>query len=159
MHSNARRTNGFDRPLRCEQFFVLVVYICVVTGYFLLVDSFIFSKARVALTIVNVVLTIVVLVCWYAAASIDPGSDETDAAFVYYCTRRPIPPKKFCKLCLKDVHGMDHHCVWLNNCVGAKNYQPFFLLTWSGTVQMLLHTVIGVFLTQELAAEQPVIDR
>jgi hypothetical protein len=26
------------------------------------------------------------------------------------------------------VRNFDHHCKWLNNCIGEKNYKPFFRL-------------------------------
>ena len=29
---------------------------------------------------------------------------------------------------LRSVLGLDHHCVWLNTCIGSKNY-PYFLHT------------------------------
>lgn len=29
----------------------------------------------------------------------------------------------------------DHHCVWINNCVGYMNYQPF--------ISFILHVAIG----------------
>ncbi|MCB0370870.1 MAG: hypothetical protein KDD45_15965 [Bdellovibrionales bacterium] len=27
-----------------------------------------------------------------------------------------------CKRCRRCVEFFDHHCKWLNNCIGAKNY-------------------------------------
>jgi len=37
------------------------------------------------------------------------------------------PPRAYhCKTCKRCVFKMDHHCVWVNNCIGAKNGK-FFL--------------------------------
>jgi len=35
---------------------------------------------------------------------------------------------KHCKVCNKCVTGFDHHCKWMNTCVGSRNY-PWFLVT------------------------------
>jgi hypothetical protein len=56
-------------------------------------------------------------------------------------THTPAPPPRLpfsqclvhkgsyhCRECSRCVAGFDHHCKWLNTCIGAANYRPFVCL-------------------------------
>ncbi|KAJ6320149.1 hypothetical protein OIU76_005633 [Salix suchowensis] len=47
--------------------------------------------------------------------------------FCNYCQNGKPPRCHHCSVCQRCVLKMDHHCVWVVNCVGARNYK-FFLL-------------------------------
>ncbi|KAL2787460.1 hypothetical protein BJX66DRAFT_310844 [Aspergillus keveii] len=47
--------------------------------------------------------------------------------FCVYCmVRRPLR-SKHCKRCSRCVSKHDHHCPWIDNCVGSNNLRPFVL--------------------------------
>lgn len=43
------------------------------------------------------------------------------------CKLPKIPRSKHCSICDICVDKFDHHCVWINQCVGANNYRYFLL--------------------------------
>ncbi|OKL62959.1 Palmitoyltransferase erf2 [Talaromyces atroroseus] len=70
------------------------------------------------------------------------ATSEVDAMVVpvKFCKTCNIwrPPRCFhCRVCDNCVETLDHHCVWLNNCVGRRNYRYFFSFVSSGTILAL----------------------
>eukprot|EP01054_Gregarina_sp_Poly1_P008084 Gregarina_sp_Poly_1__8083@NODE_465_length_8170_cov_101_841787_g379_i0_p1_GENE_NODE_465_length_8170_cov_101_841787_g379_i0NODE_465_length_8170_cov_101_841787_g379_i0_p1_ORF_typecomplete_len815_score56_90DHHC/PF01529_20/6_5e28DUF2358/PF10184_9/0_26PSI/PF01437_25/0_48PSI/PF01437_25/1_7e03_NODE_465_length_8170_cov_101_841787_g379_i054687912 len=54
---------------------------------------------------------------------------------------------KHCRACNKCVANFDHHCKWLNNCVGEKNYRRFlWLITAVGFLasQVLIFSLVVI---------------
>eukprot|EP00882_Tetradesmus_deserticola_P025747 GHRQ01028306.1.p1 GENE.GHRQ01028306.1~~GHRQ01028306.1.p1 ORF type:complete len:369 (+),score=103.14 GHRQ01028306.1:345-1451(+) len=54
---------------------------------------------------------------------------------------------KHCRECDKCVLGFDHHCIWVNNCIGRKNYRPFFVLLSTMCSMLALQAAVGIWLT------------
>jgi len=73
-------------------------------------------------------------------------SDEFDlgSGFCSTCIlRRPIR-SKHCSVCNKCVARFDHHCPWVDNCVGANNHK-YFLGYLGSLLGMLVWCQLGCF--------------
>mmetsp|Transcript_30366 Transcript_30366/g.86907 ORF Transcript_30366/g.86907 Transcript_30366/m.86907 type:complete len:436 (+) Transcript_30366:40-1347(+) len=56
-----------------------------------------------------------------------PAEDVEEVAECRHgCVFIPIARTKHCKRCNKCVAGFDHHCLWLNTCIGDSNYRCWF---------------------------------
>jgi hypothetical protein len=51
---------------------------------------------------------------------------------------------RHCAICDRCVERYDHHCPWINNCVGIKNHNAFMLFLTSMWIKIVYHIVFGI---------------
>lgn len=63
----------------------------------------------------------------------------------FYCRAFVSTSAKHCSVCDKCVPGFDHHCRWLNTCVGERNYKAFFTFLCCGILSVGLMLAIDIY--------------
>jgi len=86
------------------------------------------------------------------ATSEPPAEEESiPYSYCYECLRNYQGSMRYhCRTCNKCIVGFDHHCEWLNACIGRHNYRAFFgaVLCFWGV--MLWQIVIGIMVLKDL---------
>ncbi|VDP07510.1 unnamed protein product [Soboliphyme baturini] len=128
-----------------------VTWLLLAYGEFCVVSILIWSdKDRILYTVINATLFHLLLVLAYAShiktMLTDPGAIPKGNAtvknlqllklkqgqVVYQCAKCfSIKPDRahHCSVCQRCIRKMDHHCPWVNNCVGENNQKFFVLFT------------------------------
>ena len=129
-------------------------------GYFVLISTFYITQAITFTTFINnltlrfihITLFLLSLISYYRASFTNAGPITiikipeprlTDilSKSCSKCLDNWKPPRAHhCRVCKKCVFRMDHHCVWINNCVGSHN-QKYFILFLSYTLIISLFTL------------------
>jgi len=55
-----------------------------------------------------------------------------------------------CKICERCVEKFDHHCAFVNNCIGEQNYSIFFILLLALIIYTSINIGIGLWLVFSL---------
>ncbi|XP_033103535.1 probable palmitoyltransferase ZDHHC21 isoform X2 [Anneissia japonica] len=114
-------------------------YNSILVPYIVLHPQYNDGNISVYAVIVYYLFSLLTVVCLFRATTADPGRVEFEGG--------PIPPhgandwstcKKcliqrpikshHCSRCMRCIRKMDHHCPWINNCVGEDNHWLFLLL-------------------------------
>lgn len=80
------------------------------------------ETGELTLPVLFVLLVLVSVLLYFAVSLMDPGfvlSDDCDL-------QQPMR-SKHCQTCQHCVRRYDHHCPWIENCVGERNHRWFVL--------------------------------
>ncbi|XP_048396230.1 palmitoyltransferase ZDHHC23-B isoform X3 [Stegostoma tigrinum] len=71
------------------------------------------------------------------------GHQELNKNWCAVCKIIRPPRSGHCRICASCVQRLDHHCVWINSCVGESNHRAFILTLFV----FLLTSIYGISLT------------
>lgn len=81
---------------------------------------------------------------YFSAISLPTYRDSHHGVAVKYCPTCHIwrPPRtSHCGVCNACVVNQDHHCIYINNCVGLRNYKYFLWFVLGATVSAIMLVV------------------
>ncbi|KAJ2952718.1 hypothetical protein O0L34_g7061 [Tuta absoluta] len=158
-----RRINGLQLPLNFLQVMGWIVFIVTALLNFVVLIEIQFHELKV----VSIILFVILYVCHVSshvtAALIDPSERELRRLKVnnvpefdrsvhahviengrcHLCNIYTSSKNtKHCSLCNKCVDHFDHHCKWLNNCVGRRNYAAFITCVTTALLISILTTAL-----------------
>lgn len=122
------RKNGLQLPLNYLQVLAWILAVFEVA----FISVFIYSEETLIPCIVLYIVKILLLLLMFLLYFIDPTAkkveEESGNTVCGICGWTVNLKAKHCGQCNRCTEGFDHHCKWLNNCIGEKNYKLFVVL-------------------------------
>lgn len=167
-HRRFRRVHGLQLPLHPQQIVGWVLLIVVLVGTFtvLLTTPPLLPDLRFSLSLLFTALFLLHVLTHLTVLLVDPADPEVRArpagvivpefdrakhrhvienGRCHLCNITTRDQRtKHCSICNKCVPRFDHHCKWLNNCIGGRNYLAFLVCLVSTLVVALAVTALAL---------------
>mmetsp|Transcript_39195 Transcript_39195/g.63162 ORF Transcript_39195/g.63162 Transcript_39195/m.63162 type:complete len:423 (+) Transcript_39195:1-1269(+) len=167
----------FFCPAAASFYFAIVLTSLITIGSFVLVAPRLFpnpdTPVGMLLWVLVVYIAMNTFANFYWGASIDPGKPPTDLTsrtrtkkgegastgtgdgdakdgWCDKCDAEKPEGTHHCSRCKRCVYRMDHHCVFLNNCVGSGNHRYFLLFLFWVTVATCFVTVCTYIVVDDM---------
>jgi palmitoyltransferase len=151
------------KPNPSVQIFYLILVITLFLIYYFLGIKIYFPHKKISYNYVYTLYTLVFLCLYifYLCSITNPGIIKsnnitnlkkkypydflfnTEEKFCKKCNFEKINRSKHCIICDKCIEKFDHHCVWINNCVGAKNLKYFYYFIFMHWVLVTYASVLS----------------
>lgn len=160
-----RRVNAWSYPGTSRQAFTVVFFLGDGLAFNAFVVPMLRGAAQLRFLLSFTACFLVTLLCGLVATTVDPvdlllteerpvataaaGQAKDELHKCFWCKKDVEMESKHCWDCSKCVAGFDHHCVWLNTCVGRRNYLAFYVTVWGFfLVVALLVGAVAVLLVE-----------
>ncbi|CAD8122161.1 unnamed protein product [Paramecium sonneborni] len=162
-NQNIVNRHGFQckTGINYYQIGVVILYI----GHFIIIlfQTLDYNQVWILISIFSFINSIF----WFITTKIDPTDQEIYIqyklrekkvkyetklnCFCKVCQAYVKGPSKHCKQCNRCTELFDHHCVWLNNCIGLRNYKYFFILIVLLELYLITGLIISIFVNKILS--------
>lgn len=161
-----RRVHGLELPLHPQQVTGWVVILIIVVNTFAVLTPLLEPNLRPAFSIAIAAIFFTHICSHLAVLLLDPAdprvrSQPTNKVLpefdrekhshviedgrCHLCNINTESKRtKHCSICNKCIVRFDHHCKWLNNCIGARNYRAFLVCLISAILASLFVTGLSV---------------
>ena len=135
------------------------MFICLHIFFELLIFLFLLPKLNMHVYyVVFWFLIISLFVSFFFANKSDPGFLEAKDDMTWlemvenkiyineycpYCRVKKTNKVKHCHICRKCIKGFDHHCNWIDNCVGEKNKIKFLVFVLITLLNLVYNFCLG----------------
>ncbi len=123
-------------------FFFSIHIFAFILNFFILMPWY--THKLSILSIIYITLYLIVFIFYFKLFFSDPGyKDISDSKYsclldvlednkdvIKYCPKTLIlmeDNSRYCLICEKYIKGFNHHCYWVGNCIGEKNFNSFMI--------------------------------
>ena len=128
--------------IECLTFFVLIPYI---NNNFLNGLYISFAVALFIITVYMIFSDPGILISNYNLSWLEIVNNKIDVTELCpYCKVKKGKYTKHCHVCSHCIENFDHHCQWINNCVGEKNSTFFVIFLLVLIIKLVLNYIIAL---------------